>query len=352
LIALTKLFENLRQAYKKQLPFVAYKKANTDLVTALFQYDNRIHYVKDYTEEGFVFAPFDNKTPAILIPNKNLAVSSIADPNLKTRMPAAIYQEKLGVKEQHISLIADTKKFIEKSEVSKIVVARTKDIKIDKGFDVFQTFENLLVKYKHATCYVWYHPKVGLWMGATPETLVEIKGTVFSTMSLAGTQKYHGTTDVSWGAKEIEEQQLVTDYVLSNLKSVCTSLKSSKTFTAKAGALLHLRTDISGNVSTDKGVASLIHVLHPTPAVCGFPREASKEFILKNEKFDRTFYTGYLGELNMDNTSSLYVNLRCLQVIDRATVRLYIGGGITTKSKPELEWEETMAKCKTMESIL
>jgi isochorismate synthase len=44
---------------------------------------------------------------------------------------------------------------------------------------------------------------------------------------------------------------------------------------------------------------TLIRALHPTPAVCGLPRGYAKKFILENEQYDRSFYTGFLGELNI-----------------------------------------------------
>jgi isochorismate synthase len=41
-----------------------------------------------------------------------------------------------------------------------------------------------------------------------------------------------------------------------------------------------------------------------------------------------------------------------MEVLDENSLHLYVGGGITAKSNPVKEWEETVAKCKTMESIL
>lgn len=351
MITFNLLLEKLAEAHKNNLPFVGYNKPNSNRITAVFQEDDSLHYVNDYSEEGFVFAPFDSTEPAILIPNDaSFSAEVVIDLSFESNNDKP-QDESDGAKNKHISFVGKTRDYIEISDVSKIVIARAKEIQSD-SFDAFELFKKLVYKYKHATCYIWFHPKVGLWMGATPETLLEIKDNQFKTMSLAGTQRFVNTTDVVWGGKEIEEQHLVTDYVLSNLKSATSNLESSETYTVKAGGLLHLRTDIFGEVSKNNGVASLIKVLHPTPAVCGFPREESKAYILKNENFKRSYYTGFLGELNIENKTSLYVNLRCLEKIDDNSIRLYVGGGITAKSNPEKEWEETVAKCKTMESIL
>ena len=83
------------------------------------------------------------------------------------------------------------------------------------------------------------------------------------------------------------------------------------------------------------------------------PKEISKEFILSNEGYDREFYTGFLGELNLTNTerTHLFVNLRCMKLTDnKATI--YVGGGITKDSTAEREWDETQHKSKTMLNLL
>ena len=102
---------------------------------------------------------------------------------------------------------------------------------------------------------------------------------------------------------------------------------------------------------------SLIRALHPTPAVCGLPRVKANNFILKNENYKRTFYTGFLGELNLKDSESnvqysqLYVNLRCMEV-DENKASIFVGGGITKDSNAEKEWEETVFKTKTMKRVL
>jgi isochorismate synthase len=73
----------------------------------------------------------------------------------------------------------------------------------------------------------------------------------------------------------------------------------------------------------------VISVLHPTPAVCGLPKQEAKDFILENEGYDRKYYTGFLGELNKEAfnketlKSDLYVNLRCMKIKDNQA-HLYV----------------------------
>ena len=99
--------------------------------------------------------------------------------------------------------------------------------------------------------YCWYHPKVGLWLGATPETLIKKEGRRFSIMALAGTQNYDGTLEVTWKEKEKQEQQFVTDFIEDQLRPLVETYQISDTETVKAGNLVHLKTMISAQLKPD-----------------------------------------------------------------------------------------------------
>jgi isochorismate synthase len=200
-------------------------------------------------------------------------------------------------------------------------------------------------------------------MGATPERLLKANNNTFYTMALAGTQKLQGTTEVVWEKKEMEEQQFVTDFILNNLKDLTSEVSVSSPYTLQAGTLAHIKTDIEGVINESSSLKQVVSVLHPTPAVCGLPKETAKDFILENEGYDREYYTGFLGELNKEGfnkeelKSDLYVNLRCMQIkidsnLAKTKAHLYMGCGITKDSIPENEWKESVNKSVTMKKIL
>ena len=214
---------------------------------------------------------------------------------------------------------------------------------------ILETFQNLISTYPTAFRYLFFHPKIGLWMGATPEQLVKINQNQFETVALAGTQLY--SENVIWATKEIEEQQFVTDYIVAKVKDKVTKLIISDAKTVKAGNLAHLKSSISGELTADFQANDLIKTLHPTPAVCGLPKENAIDFILKNEGYNRKYYAGFLGEYNKDNQTDLFVNLRCLEV-ENDVVNIYVGCGITKDSNPEKEFIETENKSMTMRNVL
>ena len=61
----------------------------------------------------------------------------------------------------------------------------------------------------------------------------------------------------------------------------------------------HLETVISGVPEPGEDILSLVESLHPTPAVCGSPREEAQALIRAEERFDRGWYAGPVGWFDM-----------------------------------------------------
>lgn len=345
-----KIFDKTTASFAKNLPFVVYRKPNKNNISGFFMNNAELYFTTSFKEAGFVFAPFNTDKKAILFPfDKSENFNEKLNLNLEESIENFFLVDE-NSKENHINIVEKTIDKIKKSELKKVVISRKELVKIS-DFDLLKIYKKLLQNYINAFVYCWFHPKVGLWFGATPETLLNIKNDDFKTMSLAGTQVDNGQLKPIWKSKELEEQQLVTDFIRDQLKDISTHLKIDKTETVKAGNLLHLRTKVEGKLSEKSDLKSLIRALHPTPAVCGLPRNLAKDFILENENYDRSFYTGFLGELNLDKKSALFVNLRCMAIKNK-TATIYVGGGITKDSNAKNEWQETVSKSKTMKKVL
>ncbi|OYX21747.1 MAG: isochorismate synthase, partial [Algoriphagus sp. 32-45-6] len=89
----------------------------------------------------------------------------------------------------------------------------------------------------------------------------------------------------------------------------------------------------------------MLDLLHPTSAVCGMPRKEAHDFLQENEHFDRSFFAGFLGPVNIESATSIYVNLRTANFQENEVI-LFAGAGVTEDSDPEKEWEETEMKCE------
>lgn len=349
-------FIKVKQQEAQKLPFVIYSKPYKTEVRGFFQKNDHLYFAETLNETGFVFAPF-NGSQMILIPKTQSVIWEADITSLEeNQTEGLVNSENQQEKERFEKLIQKAIDSIEKGIFTKVVLSRKEILEVPH-FDLVTVFTRLIQRFPTVFCYCWYHPKIGLWMGATPERLLKASRKKFCTMALAGTQSFNGTTDVVWEQKEIEEQQFVTDFILENLKGLTSEVAVSSPYTVQAGNVLHIKTDIEGVINKTSQLNQVVSVLHPTPAVCGLPKENAKEFILTNESYDREYYTGFLGELNKKDfaetkqKSDLYVNLRCMQIKEQQA-HLYMGCGITKESIPEKEWNESVNKSMTMKSVL
>jgi isochorismate synthase len=251
---------------------------------------------------------------------------------------------------------------IEARTVGKVVSSRAARRPLPPGFDPLAAFEELCQQYERAFVSLVSVPGVGTWLGASPEVLAEVTADGhFHTMALAGTQPLLPGVrpqEAIWRQKEIEEQALVSRYIVNCFKQLrLREYQETGPRTTVAGQLLHLRTDFEVDLKNVPAPASLgtdmLRLLHPTSAVGGMPRTAALEFLARHEGYDRAYYSGFLGPVNVaaPGVSRLFVNLRCLQV--RADeVILYAGTGLTVDSDPAREWQETEYKMRTIGAVL
>ncbi|HSD07550.1 chorismate-binding protein [Flavobacterium sp.] len=352
---MSEFFSKIKQHKEQNLPFVLYSKPNSKAIIALLQQDDVLHTVSDFTEKGFVFASFDEKQ-LILIPENESEIITSKQINVEADFNEINdFSLNVEAKKQYESLVAKGIQAIENEEFKKVVLSRSESVDLAE-FDFVITFRQLTQLYPTTFCYCFYHPKIGFWMGATPEQLLKAYGNAFETTALAGTQKANSEAEILWQQKEKDEQQYVTDFIVKRLREVALSVKVSEPYSLKAGTIWHIKTDISGVLNENSTLIEVIKTLHPTPAVCGLPKKKARAFIVENENYDRTFYTGFLGELNssfssIEVSSDLFVNLRSMQIKNDKAI-LYMGCGITKESIPEKEWEESVNKSMTMKRVL
>lgn len=286
---------------------------------------------------------------------EKLTAPRINSERLAAYLPPAGQQNSQG---DFKKTVADAVDEIKKGHLFKVVPSRYTEVSYPDGWGFIRAFEKLHALYPNAFVYIFGIPGVGTWMGATPELLLSIiDQRWFKSVALAGTQRLPESGDVSqvaWMQKEIEEQALVARYVINCFKKIrLREFDEKGPKTVKAGNLAHLKTEFYVDmeaVNFPQLGTVMLDLLHPTSAVCGMPLEDARQFLANHEGYDREFFSGYLGPVNIDNATQLFVNLRSMKLLaDRA--RLYAGAGVTEDSVVEREWEETELKFQTLKRL-
>ena len=266
-----------------------------------------------------------------------------------------------ATKAEYTALVRTGVAAIEAQAVVKVVTSRVARRPLPTGFDPLAAFGELCEQYPRAFVSLVSVPGIGTWLGATPEVLAEVTADgTFHTMALAATQpltaEFTPRTAI-WRQKEIEEQALVARYIVNCFKQLrLREYHETGPRTVIAGQLLHLRTDFEVNLNhvpfPNLGT-DMLRLLHPTSAVGGMPKGVALQFIRQHEGYDRAYYSGFLGPVNVaaPGVARLYVNLRCLQLRPDEAI-LYAGTGLTMDSDPEREWQETEMKLQTVAAVL
>ena len=350
--------ELMQACLERNLPFYCYRKPGNPIqggiqttpLTALRQ------PVDISVNNGFIVVPFRNDAPHYLIKADIPLSQSVTDtaisqlPQLKVSYAQACVKPVESEQTAYCKKIEEAVARIKGGELAKVVLSRPETLSGNYYGQAIPIFQKLLSAYPHAYVAMVNLPGLGIWMCATPELLLSRNGQDLQTIALAGTRPVcvEGTP---WDAKNKEEQQFVEQYVLKTIQPLCTSINVTPVTTTKAGHLEHLLTRIGMKMPVDQQADRLLCALHPTPAVCGTPKETSYKLIAEKEGYDREFFSGYLGHITDELHFALYVNLRCMKLTPEGAT-LYAGGGITADSQPQSEWEETKMKIDTLKRFI
>lgn len=237
-------------------------------------------------------------------------------------------------------------------QYQKLVLSRATTHPCPAAFSPGLFFQKACTAYPTAFVMLVYTPSSGAWLASTPEMLLVKQGPQWETVALAGTiAMENSAAPLHWDEKNKHEQALVAQYMRQRLAAYAHTIEESEPCTAIAGALAHLKTAFRFSLPPHSPLGDLLASLHPTPAVCGMPKEEAYQFILQHEQYQRQYYSGFSGWLNPNGHTGLYVTLRCMRIMPEE-IALFAGGGLLAASQLQAEWQETEAKLGTLLSLL
>lgn len=344
---------------ERKQPFAIYRVPGENTFRFIGQSERRVRVLYDLKElneqKGFVIAPFkvSREYPIVLIEPDYEKDFSITFPCEDEEEHSLYNDEALSeIYTDTYSVCFDN--FIQalrRKEFEKLVLSRKVVLEKDQKISTLQVFETACRCYINSYVYLCYTPQTGMWLGSTPEVILSGEKGEWNTVALAGTMSLQdGKLPMKWDEKNREEQGFVASYIRQQLQSLGIQPSENGPYPVYAGALAHLKSDFRFSLVDDSKLGDLLALLHPTPAVCGLPKEKAYRFILENEGYDRSYYSGFIGWIDPQQHTDLYVNLRCMNIgEDRLT--LYAGGGLLASSDLNDEWLETEKKMQTMKRI-
>lgn len=315
-------------------------------------------------KSGYVVVPFEpsHDCPILLIHPDDMQEGEIE--TLETMPNSTLHhQDDNGLRRQYGHDFHKFHDALQQGRFSKLVLSRSVEYGLTRPLQLRQLFMQACQLYPRAFVALISSTLCGTWLMATPEILLSGDGIHFSTMALAGTMQltkesagfdvpgsHFDARNICWSDKNVHEQHCVETYLTEQLAQFSTNVIRTSPYTARAGHLVHLRTDFHFDLPSHERLGDLLKALHPTPAVCGLPKNDARRFIMDNESSARCYYSGFSGLLNHFGHTRLFVSLRCMNISEKA-VRLHAGGGLLSESSEQQEWEETEAKMETMKRL-
>lgn len=241
--------------------------------------------------------------------------------------------------------------------LSKVVLSRKLTLTLHQPADPKRVMTRLMAQNPHAFHFSLPLGQDRRLLGASPELLLRVSGGEVFTHPLAGSAKRGNepeqdkrvARDLLASHKDQHEHRLVIDEIRRVLTPHCRELAIPANPTLMStDTLWHLGTPIAGQLHAGQAsVLSLACQLHPTPALCGYPTELARQFILEQEPFRRALFSGIVGWCDSQGNGEWAVVIRC-GVLDGHQVELFAGAGIVAGSDPAMEWAETGTKLGTM----
>ncbi len=256
------------------------------------------------------------------------------------------------------SVVEEALTRIDKGGFRKAVLARTLDLEApeEPAPDPVVILGNLRQQ-NPGTHLFMLEPRPGhAFLGAAPELIAHVRGDTFQASAVAGSIA-RGDTEaeddrlarkLAASSKDREEHGIVVRSMRRRLTGLADHVEVGRqTSILRLARIQHLERDLYAKLGPDAHVLDLLEALHPTPAVCGHPRETARDFLRRSEPFERGWYAGPVGWFDADGEGAFAPGLRSA-VLDEDRWRLFAGAGIVEGSDPEAEFEETRIKFRPM----
>jgi menaquinone-specific isochorismate synthase len=236
--------------------------------------------------------------------------------------------------------------------VSKVVLARTLDVLSESPLDALRVLDNMWRENRGAHVFL-FEPKPGhLIVGAAPETVATVDSGSFRATAVAGSiargeseeEQRRLAARLLESEKDLVEHRIALDDMVERLRPFGGRVEAADhPHVLTLARIQHLETDIRARLHEGTHVLDVLETLHPTPAVCGLPRDDAMSLLEREEPFERGWYSGPVGWFDSSGDGVFAPALRCAVAKGREW-RLFAGAGIVGASDPALEWEETGIK--------
>jgi para-aminobenzoate synthetase component 1 len=258
-------------------------------------------------------------------------------------------------REDYEKAIARTVELILAGDIFQANITQMFSAPIPPGFDPLGFYR--VLRGKNPATFAAYMDYGSIQIASSsPERLLRYDGTTVEARPIKGTRRRDSDpvrdanliADLTASRKDRAENVMIVDLLRNDLSRV------SKPGTVKVPMLCgletyanvhHLVSVITSELKDGHGVGDLIGATFPGGSITGAPKIRAMEIIAEIEQAPRGVYCGSIGYIGFNGRTDFNIAIRTAQFAD-GVARVQGGGGITARSNPAAEYEESLTKIK------
>jgi para-aminobenzoate synthetase component I len=254
---------------------------------------------------------------------------------------------------EHESNVQRTVDYILAGDIFQANITQTFDASVREGFDLFQAYKQLREMNPAPFSALMDFEEVQI-VSSSPERLIRYNGTVAEARPIKGTRRRDDDpsrdaaliADLTSSRKDRAENVMIVDLLRNDLSIV------SKPGTVKVPVLCgletyanvhHLVSVVQGELRDGVTSVDLVKSVFPGGSITGAPKVRAMEIISELERRPRGVYCGAMGYFGFNGTCDFNIGIRTVQISD-GKMRVQGGGGITARSNPAAEFDESVLK--------
>ncbi|WP_298836421.1 anthranilate synthase component I [Clostridium sp.] len=262
-------------------------------------------------------------------------------------------------KEDFCKLVDKAKEYITSGDIFQVVLSQR--FKVKNNIDPFEIYRKL--RRSNPSPYMFYVDFEDFKLaGASPESLVKVKGNVVMTNPIAGTKPRGKTAkedellkeELLKDEKELAEHLMLVDLGRNDIGKISEfgSVKLDKFMEVEAFShVMHICSKVSGTLKQELNCFDALKSCLPVGTVSGAPKIRAMEIIDELENTRRGIYSGAIGYFSYGGDMDTCIAIRTIVFKDDFA---YVqgGAGIVYDSVPETEYTETMNKTMALMEVL
>lgn len=262
-------------------------------------------------------------------------------------------------KKEFCEMVSKGKKHITSGDIFQVVLSQR--LKIKNSIDPFEVYRRL--RRNNPSPYMFYIDFEDFKLaGASPESLVKVKGNQVMTNPIAGTRPRGETPkedqklkeELLNDEKELAEHLMLVDLGRNDIGKISEfgSVKLDKFMEVEFFShVMHICSKVSGTLKNGLNCFDALKSCLPVGTVSGAPKIRAMEIIAELENVRRGIYSGAIGYFSYGGDMDTCIAIRTIIFKDDFA---YVqgGAGIVYDSIPEDEYTETLNKTMALREVL